>query len=176
MELTSAAIYEANAVILSLPYETRDDGIYGPEATIVTAVISGETVTIGWVGDSRAYMLNNTGIAKVTQDHSYVQELLDNGIITDSEAENHPNRNLITRSVGTEKYVIVDTRIGNIGSGDMMLLCTDGLTNYISSRELYEIVSVKKEDAVEDLVKLAVERGGRDNISVVIARKEGENE
>ena len=105
-----------------------------------------------------------------------MQQLIDNGSITESEAENHPNRNVITRSIGTEEYVVIDTKIGSLGDNDIIVLCTDGLTGYVSSNEILDIISLKHEDAVEDLIKLANERGGSDNISVIIARKEGENE
>jgi protein phosphatase len=173
-ELIRDAIVESNNKVFEKSFS--DEKYRGMGTTVTCSLICENYYYIGHVGDSRAYILNNSGITKITQDHSYVQELVDNGIITDSEAENHPNRNLITRSVGIDKYVIVDTRIGNIGNGDMILLCSDGLTTYVNNREIFEIVTLKKEEAVDDLVKLAIERGGRDNISVVIARKEGEND
>ncbi len=153
-----------------------DEKLRGMGTTLTCCLMLENWYYIGHVGDSRAYIINNNGIHKVTQDHSFVQQLIDNGSITESEAENHPNRNVITRSIGTEEYVVIDTKIGSLSNNDIIVLCTDGLTGYVSSNEIFDIISLKHEEATEDLVKLANERGGSDNISVIIARKEGENE
>jgi protein phosphatase len=153
-----------------------DEGLKGMGTTLTCCLILENWYYVGHVGDSRAYIINDKGITKITQDHSYVQQLIDNGSITESEAVNHPNRNVITRSIGTEEHVVIDTKIGGLGANDIIMLCTDGLTGYLSSSEIFDIISLKHEEAVEDLIKLANERGGSDNISVIIARKEGENE
>lgn len=153
-----------------------DEKLKGMGTTLTCCLLLENWYYIGHVGDSRAYIINDKGITKITQDHSFVQQLIDNGSITESEAANHPNRNVITRSIGTEEYVVIDTKIGSFAVNDIIVLCTDGLTGYVSSSEILDIVSLKHEDAVEDLIKLANERGGSDNISVIIARKEGDNE
>jgi PPM family protein phosphatase len=113
--------------------------------------------------------IGKDGIRKITVDHSYVQELIKNGSITEDEAQTHPKRNLITRAVGTEQTVIVDTKTERLQNTDIILICSDGLTSYVNNEEIYEIVLREKDEAAEDLVKLANERGGSDNISVIIA-------
>lgn len=154
----------------------RNENLEGMGTTATCCLVYCDKVYIGHVGDSRAYLINKVGIVKITQDHSYVQQLIDNGSITENEALNHPQRNLITRAVGTEEYVEVDTKSMDINNGDMILICSDGLTNYLNSHEIFDIVKNKMEASVDELVDLANERGGSDNISVIIARKEGENE
>lgn len=148
----------------------------GMGTTVTCSLIYKDNIYIGHVGDSRAYLINKVGIVKITQDHSYVQELIDNGSITEKEAINHPQRNIITRAVGTEMDVTIDIKMMNINKGDYILICTDGLTNYINNDEIFEIVSSNKKNAVDELINLAKERGGSDNISIIIAGKEGENE
>lgn len=173
-ELLRDAILKANQE--TYKSSQSDEGLKGMGTTLTCCLILDNWYYIGHVGDSRAYIINDKGIAKITQDHSYVQQLIDNGSITEIEALNHPNRNVITRSIGTEEHVVIDTKIGSLSAGDIIVLCTDGLTGYLGSGEILDIIALKKEDAVDDLVKLAIERGGSDNISVIIARKEGEND
>lgn len=173
-ELLRDAIIKSNEETYKRSLE--DDRLNGMGTTMTCCLLVDNWYYIGHVGDSRAYVINKNGITKITLDHSYVQQLIDNGSITESEAINHPNRNVITRCIGTEEYVVIDTKIGSFNAKDIMVLCTDGLTGYVNSNEILDIISLKQEDAVEDLIKLANERGGSDNISVIIARKEGENE
>lgn len=173
-ELLRDAILKANQE--TFKKSLSDDNLKGMGTTLTCCLLLENWYYVGHVGDSRAYVINDKGITKVTQDHSFVQQLIDNGSITESEAVNHPNRNVITRSIGTEEHVVIDTKIGSLGADDIIVLCTDGLTGYLNSREILDIISLKHEDAVEDLIKLANERGGSDNISVIIARKEGEND
>lgn len=173
-ELLRDAILKANEE--TYKKSQSDEGLRGMGTTLTCCLMLDNWYYIGHVGDSRAYIVDDGGIKKITQDHSFVQQLIDNGSITENEAVNHPNRNVITRSIGTEEHVVIDTKIGSLGAGDVIILCTDGLTGYLSSSEILDIIALKKEDAVDDLVKLANERGGSDNISVIIARKEGEND
>jgi serine/threonine protein phosphatase PrpC len=121
-------------------------------------------------------LINENGITKVTEDHSFVQELIKNGSITENEALKHPQRNLITRAVGTEKYVIVDTKVIDIKNGDIVIMCTDGLTSYVTNDEIFDIVINFKENSIDKLIDMAKERGGKDNISIIVARKGEKNE
>ncbi|EYE89279.1 hypothetical protein Q428_03115 [Fervidicella metallireducens AeB] len=171
-ELIRDAIISSNKIVFNK--STEDNSLNGMGTTITCCLIKGDKLYLGHVGDSRAYIVNEKGITKITQDHSFVQELIDNGSITENEALRHPQRNLITRAIGTDKHVVVDTKIENIMENDLIILCTDGLTTYVSSEEIFEIVKEKKEDAVFELIDLANSRGGSDNISVIIARKEDE--
>jgi PPM family protein phosphatase len=143
----------------------------GMGTTVTCCVIYDQKLFIGHVGDSRAYILSEDNIRKITQDHSYVQELINNGSITENEAFNHPRRNLITRAIGTEKHVVVDTLTLDFNNKDIILLCSDGLTTYVNSDELYDIIMSLRENSIERLIEMAKDRGGRDNISIIIAGK-----
>jgi PPM family protein phosphatase len=143
----------------------------GMGTTVTCCLIFEEKLFIGHVGDSRAYIIDTHCIKKITQDHSYVQELINNGSITENEAINHPRRNVITRAIGTEKHVIVDTLTMEFNDNEIILLCTDGLTTYVNNDELYEILTNLREKSIEELINRAIDRGGRDNISIIIAGK-----
>lgn len=136
--------------------------------TMTAAVINKNKVIVGHVGDSRAYLFNSE-LKLITHDHSLVQEMLERGVIDEETARFHPQKNIITRAIGTKRDVDVDIYSFNIGSGDMMLICTDGLTRYLSEKEMENILS--KNESIEEKVKimgnLALARGGADNISIV---------
>lgn len=143
----------------------------GMGTTLVAAFINGDTATIANVGDSRCYHICEDGIKQITKDHSLVAHLVEAGKLTETEALNHPNKNLITRALGAEQNVDADVFQLQLKRGDCILLCTDGLTNCISEQEiLYEVLySDGKEGACEKLVQMANERGGLDNITVALA-------
>lgn len=151
----------------------RQNEFNGMGTTITCCLLNGGKLYTGHVGDSRAYVYSDNGLKKITQDHSLVQELINNGSITEKEAFSHPQRNVITRAIGTEKYIVVDTMVEDIDQNAIVILCTDGLTSYVSNEEIQKILMIKREEAVEELINLANERGGSDNISIVVARKEG---
>lgn len=161
-------IKNANARI----YET---GRYNPElngmgTTITAAVIFGQSVFVGHVGDSRAYLINREGLEKVSRDHSLVGRLVEIGQITPEEAAVHPQRNLIYRSLGTYPNVEVDLYQRPIKIGDWLLLCSDGLTGHLNDDELQEVVLATPDPhlAARRLVNMANQRGGEDNITVVL--------
>lgn len=166
-ELLRTAISKANDTVYSKAQGNKN--LAGMGTTLTSILVTGMNIYFGHVGDSRAYIITDNGIRKVTEDHSLVQELINNGSITECEAINHPQRNLITRAVGTEKSVNVDTGCETIGKDDAILLCSDGLTNYVTNDEIYEIVREKKAEAVEELINIANKRGGSDNISIILA-------
>jgi protein phosphatase len=154
----------------------------GMGTTLTVALIVGERVHIASVGDSRAYMINAAGVttdgataAQLTSDHSLVARLVDIGQITPEQARTHPQRNLLYRSIGTDPSVEIDTRSEQLGAGDIILLCSDGLFTYIRDEELARIVLEQPNLhlACDRLIRIANERGGADNISVVIVRVEG---
>lgn len=169
-ELIRDSIVRSNTVIYKKQHD--DEELKGMGTTTTCCIIKDNDLFIGHVGDSRAYIINRQGIKKITVDHSFVEELVKNGSITEDEAQNHPQRNLITRAVGTEENVVVDTKIIQFNNDDVIMICSDGLTNYVNSEEICEIVLNRKADAVDELVNLANERGGSDNISVIIAGME----
>jgi protein phosphatase len=151
----------------------------GMGTTLTIALIVGERMHIASVGDSRAYLFNLGGVtedgalsAQLTSDHSLVARLVDIGQITPEQARVHPQRNILYRTIGTDPSVAIDTRSEQLEPGDVVLLCSDGLFNHVSDAEIAQIVLQQPdaERAAETLVALANQRGGRDNISVVLVR------
>src|SRR5271165_3892463 len=143
--------------------------------TTLTAVYVGEhDVAIAHVGDSRAYCLRDGELLRLTDDHSLVDELLRQGRLTPEEAVEHPQRSVITRALGPELTVEVDTRSFHARGGDVYLLCSDGLTTMLSEEEIAQLLRghPRLRDAGEALVAAANEAGGRDNITVVLLRLE----
>ncbi len=138
--------------------------------TLVAAVIENGKVFIVYVGDSRAYLFRKNQLKQLTTDHSYVMELVKSGSITLQEAEVHPKRNIITRAIGIKEDVEADTVLEEVHSGEQILLCTDGLSGMLSVEEMTKILSKKEpiQQKVEDLTALANEKGGLDNISLIL--------
>ena len=179
-ELLRKAAIEANRRVYE---ESRsDEARKGMGTTLTIALIVGERLHVASVGDSRAYLLNAGGVTKdgattaqLTSDHSLVARLVDIGQITAEQARTHPQRNLLYRSIGTDPSVEVDTLSEQLNAGDVVLLCSDGLINHVPDDEIAQIAleQTDPDRACEQLVTLANERGGRDNISVVIVRVEG---
>ena len=138
--------------------------------TITMAVVdhSIKTAYIGNVGDSRAYIIKNDEIKQITEDHTYVHELLKDGRITNEEAKIHPKRNVITRAVGSEDFVHADIFEIEV-ENDIMLLCTDGLTTHLSDDKIKETIKeYGSSESVQRLIKLANDNGGTDNITIII--------
>jgi protein phosphatase len=179
-ELLRAAATAANRRVYE---ESRaNESQKGMGTTLTVALIVGGRVHIASVGDSRAYLINAAGVttdgataAQLTSDHSLVARLVDIGQITPEEARTHPQRNLLYRSIGTDPSVEIDTRSEQLSVGDVILLCSDGLFTYVRDEELARIAleQADPERACDQLVSMANERGGADNISVVIVRIEG---
>ena len=170
---------EANRRIYDLA--VSDEAHRGMGTTLTAAKVIGDDISLGHVGDSRAYRLRDGELEQLTRDHSLVAELERTGQITAEAAEHHPQRSIITRALGPEPDVEVDTYTVTAKDGDVYLLCSDGLTGMVSDDELGSILRSAKQldDAAETLVRAANQNGGRDNITVVLFRlgeAEGENE
>lgn len=163
--LLESAISAANAVVFEESLKDRE--LQGMGTTIVAAVIIGSIAVIAYVGDSRAYILNDT-VTRITTDHSLVQLMIDTGRITPEEAKTHPDRNIITRAVGIENFVDADIEIVDISPEDKLLLCTDGLTGVVEENDILSIVNEYHEVSAEKLIEKAIENGSRDNITAVI--------
>ena len=144
----------------------------GMGTTITACYVKDDKCIIANVGDSRCYSFSKGKLEKITKDHSLVQELIDNGTISEEEAVNHPNKNVITRAIGTKINVDVDIYVLNIHEFEKIILCTDGLTNELKDEEIISIVENDKKDICEELIRVSKERGGRDNISVIIFKGE----
>ncbi|HEY9724338.1 MAG TPA: Stp1/IreP family PP2C-type Ser/Thr phosphatase [Oscillatoriaceae cyanobacterium] len=164
----TAAIKQANLRI----YESGrgDEVLSGMGTTMTAAVVFGQTLYCGHVGDSRCYVLNRWGIEKVSRDHSLVGRLVEIGQITEEEALVHPQRNLIYRALGTYPNVEVDVYQRSLKLGDWILLCSDGLTGHVKDAEIQSIVLQHQDPqkAAQHLVNTANLRGGDDNTSVVL--------
>ena len=163
--LLESAISAANAVVFE--ESLKDNELKGMGTTIVAAVIVGSIAVIAYVGDSRAYIVNDT-VTCVTTDHSLVQLMIDSGRITPEEAKTHPDRNIITRAVGIENFVDADIEIVDISPDDKLLLCTDGLSGAVEDSDILDIIREYHEVSAEKLIEKAIENGSRDNITVVI--------
>ncbi|MDT8716472.1 Stp1/IreP family PP2C-type Ser/Thr phosphatase [Clostridium sp. 19966] len=162
------AIKEANKEVYERAQE--DEGLNGMGTTITACITDGNVYIIANVGDSSCFVIKDGIIKKVTKDHSLVQQLVDEGSITEEEAKTHPNKNIITRALGTCKEVEVDTFKIDWENFERFVLCTDGLTNEVNYEEINKIVieSDTSLQACRSLVELAKERGGTDNITVMV--------
>jgi protein phosphatase len=139
-------------------------------STVVACLVQGDRATLVHVGDSRAYLLNPSGIRQITQDHSWVAEQVANGILTPDEARHHPFRNVITQALGNGGDLDVSVQEIQVKELDRILLCSDGLSGMIQDRAIWEIVqqAPDMDAASEKLISKAMENGGEDNITVVL--------
>lgn len=163
-EMIRRAFIEANAEIYE--YARHHDEVYGMGTTASMAFIFKERLVVVHVGDSRVYTVDGDKISQITTDHSLVQELLKRGSITTDDAKNHPQKNLITRAIGTDPSIKVDVCIKDY-NGETVVICSDGLTNLVSDEQIKNIINENDElqNGVEELVSLANKKGGVDNIT-----------
>jgi PPM family protein phosphatase len=169
-----AIIQEANRRIFE---RARSDAeASGMGTTITAALVSGSGVAVGHVGDSRAYRLREGRLEQLTEDHSLVADLVRSGRLTPEEADTHPQRSVITRALGTDREVDVDTFTVEAAPGDVFLLCSDGLTTMVDDEEVSQTVASADtlDQAAKGLVKAANRAGGEDNITVVLFEVAGE--
>ncbi|MFZ7103113.1 MAG: Stp1/IreP family PP2C-type Ser/Thr phosphatase [Peptococcaceae bacterium] len=148
----------------------------GMGTTITAALFFDNKLYIAHIGDSRAYLIRDGRIILLTKDHSLVGELLRHGELTATEASRHPHRNILTRALGTEPQVEIDLNEFAIKSGDLLLLCTDGLYSLVEDQEISKEIAANGSDmkkSVNELVKKALDRGGMDNITVVLVSYDG---
>ena len=168
-DLIKDAIIGANKYIYEKSLENEQYS--GMGTTIVVAIVYKGKVFIGHVGDSRIYRIRKHIIRQLTKDHSYVQILVQNGTITREEAENHPQKNMLVKALGCEETVEPDVMVKGFLKDDILLMCTDGLTNLIKVNEIYEEVINGKDDLVStcnNLISHSKKNGGYDNISVIL--------
>lgn len=165
------AVAKANKEIYLLSKENPEYA--GMGTTLVMALIQQGKVVIANVGDSRAYHLSGGQIRQISRDHSVVQVLIERGMITEEEARHHPQRNSLTRALGAEPQVEVDLYNTKLKRGDILMLCSDGLTDSLSDEEINEVVrsASNMDKACAELIRRANEKGGKDNITVVLARE-----
>jgi serine/threonine protein phosphatase PrpC len=166
-EILTEAIQRANEVIEKRAGE--DERFSGMGTTVVAACWDGKELIAANVGDSRLYVVNG-GIEQVTEDHSLVQEMVRIGGINKEEARSHPNKNIITRAVGLEQDLSVDCFRRPLKPGNIVLLCSDGLTDMLEDEEIYRILTGEGtiQQRAQALVQAANDNGGRDNIAVIV--------
>lgn len=149
----------------------------GMGTTMTAGLVSNGILNLGHVGDSRAYVLRDDDLCQLTTDHSFVQELFDKGQITQEEADSHPQKNILTQALGTSPNVDIQSVTQKLQPNDIIILCTDGLTNLLTNDEISHILQkLELEKAAEKLLDLALERGAPDNISMIISQYEGVNQ
>jgi serine/threonine protein phosphatase PrpC len=163
------AIRHANRRVLEA---TRERSEYEGMATTVAAVLFDDDVAnIAHVGDSRIYLWSEGALQQLTSDHSWVNEQIQSGVISAEQARNHPLRNVVTRALGGRAELLVDVQARRVRKGEVLLLCSDGLTTMITDAEIASILESSGSDmtrAAEALVEAANERGGEDNITVIL--------
>jgi PPM family protein phosphatase len=176
-ELIASAIRLGDACVKNLPYETKEDELYGPETTVVAALVQGENVTIGWVGDSRAYLLNNHKQELLTVDDSWIELVVTEGSMTREQASLDKRAHCVTQVLGMhDQEAEVHLVEGKLYKGDLLLLCSDGLWNYFQGEKalLYAITAfgINSDAALicEHLTQLANVAGGHDNITVALLK------
>ncbi len=167
--LLKTSIESANARVYDMASENEE--MRGMGTTVVAVVIIKGIAYFAHAGDSRAYHCSGDQIFQITTDHSIVQTLVEKGQLTEDEAKNHPNKNIITRALGVASYIDIDFDEREVSKGDTVLLCTDGLTNCIDD-DLIKLASSDKDFAslAERLTELANQNGGNDNITVVAVK------
>ena len=172
-EQTVELIREANRRVYA--YSSENASARGMGTTMTVALVEGSVVTIGHVGDSRAYLLRDDQLTQLTQDHSLVAELVRSGRLSAKEAESHPRRSVITRALGTDSEVEVDVLSLRAQDRDIFLLCSDGLTSMVSDEEIARLLLSARgdlDDAGKKLIAAANQAGGEDNITVVLFEPE----
>ena len=174
--LLTHALVQANDTVFSL--DGRQPEFRGMGTTLVAALVQGEQATILNVGDSRAYLFDGTRLHQLTEDHSYVEEMRRQGRITEADARTHPQKNLITRAVGVEPTVEGDLFEARLGENEVLLLCSDGLTGMAEDEKIADTLKNAKTLALagDALLTLALEGGGRDNITVALFTRGAEEE
>jgi len=167
-DLIVEAVKKANKDIFD--FSTTNENLSGMGTTVTACFMTKDFIHIANVGDSCCLAIRNNEIKKITKDHSLVQELIDSGSISEKEAQNHPKKNIITRALGTSSSVNVDIFQLKNNEYDLYILCSDGLTNELTKEEILQVVTEEENytSMANKLVHLAKEKGGRDNITVLL--------
>ena len=168
-EALRAAVVRANDAVYRASLQSAE--VRGMGTTLSALAMAGKNAFVAHVGDSRVYLLRRGALLPVTRDHTLVEEMVMKGLITVREARVHPRRNIITRALGTDSHIEVDLFQIELLSGDVFFLCTDGLTNQVTSRQI-QLVGVSDgswEEKLRRLVGIALENGGPDNITAMFA-------
>lgn len=168
MNLIKYAMEYANKAVLEKSKENEELEQMG--TTLEICIIYNAKAYIGHIGDSRIYRIRKNIIRRITTDHSYVEKLVKDGTITREEAFYHPKKNMLMKALGCNEFIEPDIMVKEFLENDIMLMCSDGLTNMLAEEAIYNIVQEETETACEKLVKRANENGGYDNISVILIK------
>ncbi|WP_379133501.1 Stp1/IreP family PP2C-type Ser/Thr phosphatase [Paenibacillus sp. sgz500958] len=174
-EILSTAILEANDTVYK--EAASDEKYFNMGTTVVAVLLKGSTGYIGHIGDSRAYRVKNDVAIQLTEDHTLVNELFKSGQISQEELENHPRRNVLTRALGTDSSISVDLIPVTLNHGEVLLLCSDGLSNFVSTEHLGKVAGIHEitlGERADRLLQLALLAGGGDNISVAMLEHQEE--
>ncbi len=169
LKLVNGSIEYANMVVAEKAKTDKKLNKMG--STLEVLLIIKNEAYMGHVGDSRIYLVRNRKIKQLTKDHSYIEKLITDGRITKEESSTHPDKNMITKAIGTEIVVEAELIHRKLNTNDIIILCSDGLTNLVSDKEILEIVVDSfDEDIAEKLINKANELGGTDNVSVIVVK------
>ena len=168
IQLLGSSMEYANMVVYEKSQEKPE--LHGMGTTLEICLIYNNKVYIGHIGDSRIYRIRKEFIRKLTQDHSYVQKLVKEGKITKEQAEVHPQKNMLTRALGCNAFVEPDVMVKGFLKDDILVMCSDGLTNMVKTEIIYQEANKNIEQAPKELVRIANENGGKDNVTVVIIK------
>ena len=165
IQLVASSMEYANMVVYEKSLE--DKKLEGMGTTLEVCLIYNNRAFIGHVGDSRIYRIRKEFMRKITQDHSYVQKLVQEGTITSEEAEHHPKKNMLMKALGCNAFVEPDVMVKGFQKEDILIICSDGLTNMVETQKIYEKVKENFETAPKELIDMANQNGGMDNITVI---------
>jgi len=168
LKLIKSAMEYANMVVYEKSKEQKE--LEGMGTTLEVCLIYNNKLYIGHIGDSRIYRLRGEFFRKLTHDHSYVQKLVKDGTITQEEANHHPKKNMLMKALGCTAFVEPDITVKGFVKDDIVLICSDGLTNMVEEPEIYNILKNEGTLAAEKLVEKANENGGYDNITAIVIR------
>lgn len=168
IQLIQDAISDVNQRLYKLSLE--DENLNGMGTTLVTAFIEGNNLTVGNIGDSRAYLIHGNSIRQITRDHSYVEEMIRRGFMRRGSMDYLNSRNIITRAVGIEPAVNADFFEVELTEGDFLLMCSDGLTNMVDNESIRNIIRERSSvsEKVQALIDMANINGGKDNIGIIL--------
>ena len=168
IQLVGSSVEYANMIVYEKSKENKE--LEGMGTTLEVCLIYNNRVFIGHVGDSRVYRIRKEFMRKLTQDHSYVQKLVKDGTITKEEAVHHPQKNMLMKALGCNAFVEPDVMVKGFLKDDILIMNSDGLTNLVSQNDMFREVKKDIEQAPKELVKLANEKGGYDNITVIVIK------
>lgn len=168
IQLVGSSMEYANMLVYEKSKENKE--LEGMGTTLEICLVYNNKVYIGHIGDSRVYRIRKDFIRKLTQDHSYVQKLVKDGTITKEEAENHPKKNMLMKALGCNAFVEPDVTVKGFLKDDIILMGSDGLTNMVDQETLRTIAQENLEQAPKKLVQMANDKGGYDNITVIVIK------